>query len=328
MKILEVKYPLGSLKNQKAPGRYIDAFLYANLKVMAEKITSDMTFLGVIFSSTLEVGTGKSVLATQIGEAWELLIKEIHGIDLHYGLDNIVWRPKELIDRAFKVPKYSYLLLDEWEDAHYWSELGMTFRQFFRKCRQLNLFIMVIIPNWFQLPINYAISRSIFAIDVKFGDNFERGFFDFYGFDAKKNLYVKGKKFNDYKVTKPDFDGKFYDGYGVNEDEYRKKKREDMEKWDDDEQKPKVSQYALACGVVKQVYKYFKGKKGVNMTEDTLAEALGKNRRTISYMLTHDSSEGWGDVPPTTPIADTPYNLHRRSEVKQDEEEEEDNQID
>lgn len=328
MKILEDKYPKGSIKGQKTAGRYIEEVLYENLKVMAETIVKDMTFLGVIFSSTLEVGTGKSVLATQIGETWELLIKEIHGIDLHYGVDNIVWRPKELIERAFKVPKYSYLLLDEWEDAHYWSELGMTFRQFFRKCRQLNLFIMVIIPNWFQLPINYAISRSIFAIDVKFGSNFERGFFDFYDFNAKKDLYIKGKKFNDYKVANATFHGRFNDGYGVNEEEYRRKKREDMEKWDTDEKKPKVSQYALACGVVKQIYTYFKGKKGINMTEDTLAEALGKRRTTISYMLTHDSDEGWGDVPNTTPMASKSYNNVINPKGQQDEEEEVDSQTD
>ena len=70
MKYCVEKYPMGSFKGQKSPGKYMDGWLYQNLELLATKIVKDMTFLGVIYSSTLEVGTGKSVLATQIGEAW------------------------------------------------------------------------------------------------------------------------------------------------------------------------------------------------------------------------------------------------------------------
>lgn len=232
MKILLDKYPKGTLKKQQTDGKYIDKYLYENLEVLAKKIVDDMTFLGVIFSSTLEVGTGKSVVGTQIGEAWEEIMFNMHGIKLDYGIKNIVWRPKDLIERAFQVPKYSYILLDEWEDAHYWSELGMTLRTFFRKCRQLNLFIMIIIPNWFQLPLTYAVSRSAFAIDVKFEEGFTRGFFGFYSFINKRRLYIHGKRDYNYFVVRPDFNGKFVDGYGVGREEYLKAKREDLENYE------------------------------------------------------------------------------------------------
>ena len=228
---------MGSFKGQKSPGKYMCEYLHENLKVMAKAISKDMTFLGIIFSSTLEVGTGKSVLTTQIGEDWTEIVNEMYGLNIPFNVDNIVWRPKDLIDRSFHVPKYSCIILDEWEDSGYWSELGMTLRQFFRKCRQLNLFMLCIIPNWFQLPLSYAVSRSAFAIDVKFGDGFSRGHFDFYGFNNKKDLYIKGKKFHNYYVAKPNFFGNFTDGYGVDEVEYRKRKLEDMEKWDKDEDK-------------------------------------------------------------------------------------------
>lgn len=226
------KYPMGSWKGQKSPGRFMDGWLYKNLELFADKISQDMTFLGIIYSSTLEVGTGKSVLATQIGEAWTEIINKKYNLDIPYNLNNIVWRPKDLIERAFQVPKYSYVLLDEWEDSTYWSELGTTLRQFFRKCRQLNLFIMCIIPNWFQLPLSYAVSRSIFAIDVKFNDRLDRGFFSFYNFPAKRFLYVNGKRNHNYYASKPTFIGKFPDGYGVDEKEYRKRKYEDMVKYE------------------------------------------------------------------------------------------------
>jgi len=138
MKILKEKYPLGSYKGQKSDGKYIDEYLYKNLCLLADKIVNDMTFLAIGFSSTLEVGTGKSVFFTQMGEAWTEIMNNKYKLNLKFDMNNIVFRPRDLIDRAFKLPKYSFLLLDEWEDAHYWSELGLTLRQFFRKCRQLN----------------------------------------------------------------------------------------------------------------------------------------------------------------------------------------------
>jgi len=229
MKIFKERYPKGSFKSQKTDGRYIDAFLYENLRTYAKAIVRDLTFLGFISSSTLEVGTGKSVFVQQIGEAWESLLLEEHGIERPLQLEAIVFKPEDLMDVSKKIPKYSVIILDEWEDSHYWSKLGITLRQFFRKCRQLNLFMICIIPNFFELPRGYAVSRSAFFIDVCFGDNFERGLFKFYGFPTKKRLYHKGKKEMDYGVVRPDFVGDFGDGYVVGREAYLEKKRKDLE---------------------------------------------------------------------------------------------------
>lgn len=287
MKILEKKYPKGSFKYQKSDGKYFDETLYNNLKILAKKITDDMTFLGVIFSSTLEVGTGKSVFVTQLGECWsEILMKEMHNIDLKFTKNNIVFRPKELMERAFQVPKYSFVLVDEWEDAHYWSELGMTLRQFFRKCRQLNLFIIIIIPNFFELPMTYAVNRSIFAIDVKFKGEFERGYFDFYDFESKKELYVKGKKNHNYHVIKPTFSGNFGDGYGIDREEYLKAKEEDFKKYEekDGERTNPITEKDFKLKVIKRCMQhqaYFR-KKGIS--NEDICMLLNMGRRTlISY---------------------------------------------
>ncbi len=124
MKILQERYPLGSLPYQKTPGRYADKFLYENIKILAKNIVRDMTFLIIISSSTLEVGTGKSVFEQQIAEIFLELVRQLHGIDNRLELKNIVFSPKELVERAFQIPKYSVILLDEWEDSNYWSQLG------------------------------------------------------------------------------------------------------------------------------------------------------------------------------------------------------------
>lgn len=248
------KYPKGSWKGQRSDGRFMDGWLLKNLEVLSDKISKDMTFLAVIYSSTLEVGTGKSVLATQIGEAWTEMVNKKYNLNIPYDVNNIVWRPKDLIKKAFRVPKYSYLLLDEWEDTSYWSELGMTLREFFRKCRQLNLFIMIIIPNWFQLPLNYAVSRSVFAIDVKFDNNLDRGNFSFYNFVGKRMLYINGKRQHNYRVARPAFSGKFPDGYGVDEKKYRRRKMEDMLEFDK-ENPQKLSKSQIEVRVKLKVFK-------------------------------------------------------------------------
>ncbi len=238
MKILESKYPLGSLPGQKTAGRYIDGILYDNIKILAKNIVKDMTYLGIISSSTLEVGTGKSVFVQQLAEAYLSEVNKQHGFDLELTMNNIVFRPQDIIKRSFQVPRYSVIICDEWEDANYWSELGTTLRQFFRKCRQLNLFILIIIPNFFQLPMSYAISRSVFFVDVRFSGEFDRGFFSFYNFKKKKSLYIKGKKQQNYDVVQANFPGRFVDGYVVNKEEYLKSKREDLEHQEELEKKP------------------------------------------------------------------------------------------
>jgi hypothetical protein len=267
MKVLEWKYPVGSNPKQQTAGRFVDPALYENLKIAAKNITKDLTYLGICSSSTLEVGSGKSTFMTQIGEIYTDLVNEYHGTKLTFDMNNVVFRPKELIERAFKLPRYSFLLLDEWEDAHYWSELGVTLRQFFRKCRQLNLFIVIIIPNFFQLGINYAVSRSLFFIDVRFEGEFERGYYRFYNYNSKKNLYLYGKKNQDYNVTKPDIQGRFTGGYGVNEAEYRDAKYKDMidseERVHDKKEAKELKKLITMCTILKKEY----GLGGDNQSE-------------------------------------------------------------
>ena len=292
MKIFKERYPKGSFKSQKTDGRYIDAFLYENLRTYAKAIVRDLTFLGFISSSTLEVGTGKSVFVQQIGEAWESLLLEEHGIERPLQLEAIVFKPEDLMDVSKKIPKYSVIILDEWEDSHYWSKLGITLRQFFRKCRQLNLFMICIIPNFFELPRGYAVSRSAFFIDVCFGDNFERGLFKFYGFPTKKRLYHKGKKEMDYGVVRPDFVGDFGDGYVVGREAYLEKKRKDLE-GTEEIIKPNDIKKRLYLGLYEKL-------KAYGATEKELGALFGVDIKTLySWRLieAEGSIEGGMGVP-------------------------------
>ena len=315
MKILCEKYPKGTFKSQKSDGRYIDGFLYQNLELLARRIVDDMTFMAICFSSTLEVGTGKSVFCTQMGEAWTEIMNRIHGLNLTFTQKNIVFRPKELIERAFQVPQYSFLLVDEWEDATYWSELGMSLRTFFRKCRQLNLFIMVIIPNFFQLPISYAVSRSVFAIDVKFEDDFARGFFDFYSFKAKRILYIKGKKEHNYFVVRKSFSGRFLDGYGIPEKEYRAAKRADMLTYEQDDEVPQTKT-EIKHDLILEMVSNSKGK----LTQKQIAQAVNLSEAEVSLIV--NGKRGKKRTVEGLPLPINTYNNNHSKDIDYSKEEE------
>ena len=271
------KYPLGSFKGQQTPGKYMDGTLYKNLEIMARNISNDMTFLGVISSSTLEVGTGKSVLAQEIGEAFTELVNKYNGTDLDFTENNIVFRPEKLMERAPNMPKMSTIVLDEWDEKSYFDKLAMALRTFFRKCRQLNLFMIIIIPDFFQLPKGYAISRSAFFIDVKFHGEFQRGFFDFYNFERKKDLYIKAKKTYNFNIIKPNFIGRFTNGYAIGEENYRKLKYRDMVDSEKDE-KARPDKMQMTAEMFHKVYTSLN--ENQNMTISQLSEAFGFTSRT------------------------------------------------
>lgn len=295
MKILEDKYPLGTLPGQKTPGRYFDETLYDNIKICAEKIVDDMQFLGLICSSTYEVRTGKSTFLQQIGEAYTDLVNKMHGLNLTFGMKNIVFNSADLMERAKELPRYSFLALDENDeiDEHYFSKLAKDLRRFFRKSGMLNLFIIIIVPNFFQLKSNYAISRSNFLIDVKFFGKFERGYFSFYNFNKKRELYIKGKKEQNYLVVHPDFSGRFVQGYVVDKEEYLKAKKKDFE---EEPEEKKIDEKQIKI----ELFRQFR-KKLPKLSIKELSEAFGISQRTSFRWLT-DENDGDSSTPCVLPM--------------------------
>jgi len=325
MKILKERFPKGTIPGQRTDGRYIDGKLWENISFLAKKVVKDMTWLTFISSSTLEVGTGKSVFAQQLCEAYLEAVRQHHNIDNKLEMKNIVFTPEDLIERSFKVPKFSCIILDEWEDTHYWSKLGMTLRKFFRRCRQLNLLMVCIIPNYFELPMGYAISRSIAMIDVKFDDELNRGNYSFYGYAKKKDLYLQGKKTQNYNVVKPDFNGRFVDGYVVDEKQYRRTKYLDLakkEKKEKNEKSPNQIEKEIFRKVWENINKEEKLKK-LKISIPILSSIFGRDRTTGYKWLDDDEENGEIDSRELESIINTYDSNRDNSEVELEPEEEE-----
>jgi hypothetical protein len=74
--------------------------------------------------------------------------------------------------------------------------------------RQKGLFIILCLPNFFDLNKTIAIFRTSHLF-VVYHDKFKRGFFSGFGRDEKRMLYVKGNKFINYNCVMPNFRGNF-----------------------------------------------------------------------------------------------------------------------
>lgn len=240
MKVCTDLYPIGSFPNQETPGFYMDETLGSNLSILADRIRDDMMFV-FLCTGHGRVRVGKSKIAMQVGRFLTSEVNRIHKLNNEFSLEkNMVWQGEDLIEKALKLEKYSTIILDEGDDLvdNYWSSLSKKLRTFFRKCGQLNLFIILILPDFFELPRSYAITRSDFLIDVKFFDDFRRGMFSFYNFKKKRQLYVQGKKFGDYDCVAPDFGGRFTGADVLDDAKYREMKRADLLKGEEQKSKP------------------------------------------------------------------------------------------
>lgn len=234
-RVCTLQFPKGSYPGQKDDGFPMDELLIQNLDVLAKNIVMDWDFT-ILISGGGEVRVGKSVMAMQVGYYLSNRVKELYGHDTIFTLEhNYAFDATKLISKGTALStshKYSALVHDEGA-AELDSKKIMTRKtkvllDYLRECGQYNLFNILVVPDFFELPKGVAVTRSVCLIDVQyFGDKegiFQRGYYNFYSRRAKKELYINGKKYMDYNAAKPSFYGRFSNFYPLPEDEYRKMK--------------------------------------------------------------------------------------------------------
>lgn len=188
-------------------------------KVKKRVLTKDMDWVCAVDG---EEGVGKSVLAMQIGKY----------LDPNFTLDNIVFNSdqflKKIKDPATK--KGTCILLDETFSAassrSSLSEVNKSMIGVATEMRQRNLFILMVLPSFFDLDKYFALWRCKALVHVFFDDKGDRNYILFPK-EHKKLLYIFGKKTYNYRKPKSPFPVfNFPNYYTVNEEEYRTKKAE------------------------------------------------------------------------------------------------------
>lgn len=204
---------------------YLDGYVKDNLDMVKSKIKDDWDMCFVC--SGVE-GAGKSTMVLQCAR---------YCSGKRFTSKHVCFNPEdfeEKITRKGFLQKGDSLVLDEGffiNARASMTALNRRFLSILAECRQKNLFLFIICPNFFDLDKNISLwrSRGLFYI---YHDKMNRGYFRFYGYEKKKKLYIQGKRFYDYSKIKPDFIGRFTKYMPIDSEEYKKKKLEAFEKRD------------------------------------------------------------------------------------------------
>jgi len=200
-------------------GFFIDPVMRNNLdEVRYRVLEKDFDFVTVVDGRE---GSGKSVLAQQIASY----------LDPNFELDNIVFTSQDFIAKIKdpKTKKGSCIILDEAFNAinsrSSMSEVNRSMGAIATEMRQKNLFILIVLPSFFDLDKQFAIHRASSLIHVYLKDSVERGQYLIFPRSKKLYLYLNGKKTYNYSKPKSPFPPcRFSNHYTVDEEEYRKKK--------------------------------------------------------------------------------------------------------
>jgi hypothetical protein len=203
---------------------FVDTIIKNELiKIRTRVLNKDRDFVACYDG---EEGVGKSVLAQQ-----HALI-----LDPNFCLDNIVFTSDDFI-KKIKDPntvKGACIILDEAFNAASsrasLSEVNRAMVALATEMRQKNLFVLLVLPSFFDLDRYFALWRCRALFHVYFTPDEDRHYVAF-DKDSKKLLYLSGKKTYNYTYPKAPFPpSNFYNQYVVDETEYRKKKAEAFKK--------------------------------------------------------------------------------------------------
>lgn len=190
-------------KNSREEGSiYMDGMLYKSFS-HAKRIMKSKN-LDLVTACSGYPGLGKSKLISQLASFCDTSFTE-----------DRMWQKTEDFVNAVKDETgilKAHVLDEAWEglsSIQVRKSIGAILLNIMNVIRQKRLFIFIVLPDFFDLSKNIAIFRSrwlIHCYSEEFGDI---GRFAAFGQAAKKQLYIRGKKFEDYSAWKADFFGRF-----------------------------------------------------------------------------------------------------------------------
>jgi ABC-type dipeptide/oligopeptide/nickel transport system ATPase component len=202
---------------------YVDNILKKELDKIKTVVTKkDRDFVMVIDG---EEGSGKSVLAMQIAKY----------LDPDFNIDKLVFNSDDFIEAIKKVKMNSCVLLDEAYSASNarasLTEVNRAMVGVATEMRQRNLFVIFVLPTFFDLDRYFALWRCRALIHVYFDRKGDRGSYIIFPKTQKKLLYLNGKKKYDYSNPQSPYPPcRFYNNYTVDETAYREKKSQAFSK--------------------------------------------------------------------------------------------------
>jgi hypothetical protein len=256
---------VGKLKNGVTQtGFYMDGYEVSNYLGIKTYLDKDWDCVGII-SGHGKVRIGKSRKAFQIASfiAWILAggvlkieqvpngnkVKWVKHVEKHptqpvrFNLEeNVIFSAADLQKRAFalyeKYGKNQIIVYDEGREGldakRAMESLNKVMEDFFQECGFMGHVILIVLPNFFKLHEDYAVSRSIFLVDCFADKKKRRGYFNFYDEKQKEWLYFLGKKkigiTQKYTAAYETFWGRFTSWFPFDEVKYNAAKQEALKK--------------------------------------------------------------------------------------------------
>lgn len=246
---------------------YMNVLLHKELTEVKRVVTtSDFDYVSLFCGLP---GMGKSNLAQSVAKF----------LDPNFTVDNICMTAEDFVAKTTTCPKHSAIILDE-SFASLNSRVA-TSKDFLKILnhlqiiRQRNLFVLLCLPNFFDLGKAISIYRSMHLFVVYGAEFGKRGEFAAFGRDKKRNLYIKGLKFMNYQCVSPNFRGKFYKQKAIDDDLYDNKKLEHLR-----EQNKALSTEKITKdkGILMKMVQFMKN-EGKSCEE--LAKLTGRSVRTM-----------------------------------------------
>ena len=172
-------------------------------------------------------GSGKSTLALQLCKY----------VDPTFNLSRVVFTPEEFRDVVYKAKHNQAIMFDEaftgFSSRSALSGVNRTLISLMMQIRQMNLFIVIVLPTVFLLDKYISLFRTRVLIHV-YESKGRRGFFKVYSSKKKKQLILhKDAKMYAYGIhtnKKGRFYGVFAIGDDTDEKKYRKKKEDALKR--------------------------------------------------------------------------------------------------
>jgi len=271
-RIGEDKFKAGT-NGLRKDGYFLDNGLKKELDYLMGAVKNDWD--GVILIDGVE-GGGKSILAQQVG----------YYLDPKLDVENIVFTGEEFIERATAIDeKYRVIIFDEafagLSSRAAMSSINKNITRMLMEIRQKNLFLILILPTFFELDRYAAIFRSRCLIHVK-ADHFQRGDWDMYGYTKKKNLYMYGKKYYNYRMVTRDIFGKFMAFSPVDQIKYKEKKQMSLRKAFEPEDRTKKYAGAIERKTLDTTLHIYNKRKQYGLKVVDIADLMGVNASTIA----------------------------------------------
>lgn len=256
----------------------MDTALSQNLDILKSTIKKDWD---VVICVDGPEGVGKSVLAQQIA----------YFLDPSFNCSRMTMGLEAFEDAIYTANAGQAIVGDEMmrllNSRSAMTKINKRIIELLAEVRQKNLFIVLVMPSFFDMDKYGALWRTTALIHVYTGDGLKRGFFAFFGERKKKLLYLLGKKFYDYRQVKPDFIGRFANTYLIDEAEYRAKKLKVLRRRPLEQNNAEDDRWKTRMAILikflqdKKILKQKKIAEVLNLHRDTLGNLIRSKKRPI-----------------------------------------------